>query len=378
MTKIRFMFASTRDSDMHYAVKTPITSSIFYLEKGKNRFAFLNKVDFGIIPKKAGIVSVPLDSFAEAAKKLKLKTSDRNKLALTILKKYKLVGKEVEVPIHFPIDMADFLRKNGAKLTPTYPFFPARARKTKEEIIFIEECLAHTKLAFKVIENILRKSKISARGGSALGRKVYYKNKILTSEFLKQEAEKALVEKGMFDLLGMIISTGKQTAIPHHDGAGPILPHQPIVCDIFPRHRKSGYFADMTRTYVKGKPMPEIQKIYDAVLAAQRAAMKKIRPGVPAKEIYDAAAELILRAGYDIGERGLVHGLGHGVGLDIHEKPNLKPNSEDILEAGNVITVEPGLYYPNLGGVRLEDMALVTKTGCKNLTNHPRRLIIPG
>src|SRR4030042_3548799 len=167
--------------------------------------------------------------------------------------------------------MADFLRKNGAKLVPTFPFFPERAVKTKGEIKYIKESLAHTKMAFRIIENILRKSKIK-------GSKIYFKNKVVTSEFLKQEAEKALVEKGMFDLLGMIISSSEKTPFPPHSGSGPIKSHCPIVCDIFPRHRASGYFSDMTRTYIKGKPSIEIQKMYDAVIKARVAAIKK-KPG---------------------------------------------------------------------------------------------------
>ncbi|MDP1845184.1 MAG: Xaa-Pro peptidase family protein [Candidatus Moranbacteria bacterium] len=390
----KVIFASTQDSDMRYAVKTPITSSFFYVETKGKKYAFLDKVDFGTIcpskgltlgnsptssrgRKRSNLETIPLEPLAKEARKLKFQTSNRNKLAYYIFKKYKLLGREVEVPIHFPLDMADFLRKKGAKLVPTFPFFPERAVKTEEEIEYIKECLAHTRLAFRIIENILRTSEISARGRFAFGEKIYYKNKVLTSEFLKQEAEKALIEKGMFDLLGMIISTGEQTAVPHHDGTGPIHPHRPVVCDIFPRHRKSGYFADMTRTFVKGKPSPEIQKMYAAVLKAQLAAMKKIRAGMSAKEIYDVATDIISKEGYDVGEKGFIHGLGHGVGLDIHEKPSLKPHSEDVLEAGNVITIEPGLYYPKVGGIRIEDMVLVTKTGCKNLTNYPKKLIIP-
>ena len=375
----RLIFASTRDSDMHYAVKTPITSSIFHLEIGKKKILFLDKVDFGIIPSSAGVKSVLLNPLSDEARKLNFKTSDRNKLVYYLLKKYKLLKSEIEVPIHFPLDIADFLRKKGVKLTPTYPFFPQRAKKTKREIGYVKESLLHTKLAFKTIENILKKSRIE-------GNKIIFRNKILSSEFLKQEAEKALIEKGMFDLLGMIISSGEQTAIPHHDGTGPIMPREPIICDIFPRHRKSGYFADMTRTYVKGKPTEKIIKMYNAVLMTQKAAFKKIRAGVSAKQIYHAAADSIIKSGFHVGEKGFIHGLGHGVGLDIHEKPSLKADSRDILENGNIITIEPCLYYPKAGlhrrrgkacGIRIEDMILVTKAGYKNLTNYPKKFIIP-
>jgi Xaa-Pro aminopeptidase len=375
----RLIFASAKDSDMHYAVKTPITSSFFYLENRGKKYAFLDRIDLGIIPKKEKVRSVLVNPLSEEAKKLRFKTTDRNKLAYYILKKYGLMGKEVKVPIHFPLDMADFLRGYGAKLTPTFPFFSQRAVKSKEEIRHVQESLAHTKMAFRIIENILRKSRIEKN-------RIYYRNKILTSKFLKQEAEKALIEKGMFDFLGMIISSGEQTAIPHHSGSGPIRPHQPIVCDIFPRHRQSGYFADMTRTFVKGKPSPEIEKMYAVVLKTQMAAMKKIRAGASAKKIYESAAEVILKNGYHVGEKGFTHGLGHGVGLDVHEKPSIKPHSNDVLRAGNIITVEPGLYYPSTGltrqskakavGIRIEDVVLITKTGYINLTNYPKKLVI--
>ena len=365
----KLLFASSRDSDMHYAVQTPNMGAFFYLEIGKKRIAFLDKREMGLLSRKSNVRSIALESFLAEAKKLKFRTTDRNKIAYVILKKYGLLKRRINVPIHFPLDMADFLRKYGAKLISTHPFFPKRSLKTKKEISYIKDSLDHTKSAFKIIEYVLRNSKIRRN-------RIYFKNKILSSEILKQEAEKALIEKGMFDLLGMIISTGVQTAVPHHDGTGPILPHQPIVCDIFPRHRKSGYFADMTRTYVKGKPSEKIERMYKTILRAQQASFKKIRAGVSAKEIYEKAADIVVKSGFDIGETGFIHGLGHGVGLDIHEKPNLKPSSEDILEAGNVLTVEPGLYYPEAGGVRLEDMVLVTKKGCINLTNYPKKLVI--
>jgi len=367
----KFIFASTQDSDMRYAVKVNIPSSFFYLEKGKKKYIFLNRLDFGIFSfRRSNFCQIPLEPLAQEAPKLPFKTSERNKIAYLILKKYGLLKRKIEVPTHFPLDMADFLRARGAKLTPTFPLFPERARKTRAEVDYIQESLNQTKKAFRLIEDILCRSRIK-------NNRIYFQNKILTSEFLKEVVEKALFEKGMLDSLGMIISSGAQTAIPHHPGKGPIFPHQPIICDIFPRHRKTSYFADMTRTYVKGKASLEIQKMYAAVAKTQREIMKKIRPGISAKEIHNLASEIVLKEGYDVGEKGLVHGLGHGIGLDVHEKPSLKSLSEDILEEGNVITIEPGLYYPKIGGVRIEDIVLVTKNGGKNLTNYPKRLVIP-
>jgi Xaa-Pro aminopeptidase len=132
----------------------------------------------------------------------------------------------------------------------------------------------------------------------------------------------------------------------------------------------------MTRTYSKGKPSEKVQKIYKTVLKAQETAIKKIKPGIKASEIHQVCVDIFLKAGYDVGNKGFVHNTGHGIGIDIHEKPYLSKSSEDVLRKGMIFTVEPGLYYSGLGGVRIEDDVLVTEKGCENLTNYPKQFII--
>ena len=134
-----------------------------------------------------------------------------------------------------------------------------------------------------------------------------------------------------------------------------------------------GYHSDMTRTVAVGNVTDEMKNVYDTVLNANLAALEKVRDGVKAADVDLAAREVIKKAGY--GEY-FTHSTGHGVGLEIHENPNISFKNEKILENGNIITIEPGIYLPGKFGVRTEDMVLVTKNGCNNLTNAPKRLII--
>lgn len=176
---------------------------------------------------------------------------------------------------------------------------------------------------------------------------------------------------------GYVVAGGKQSAEPHEIGRGNIKKGVPIVIDIFPQSTTSGYFADMSRTVCIGKPSTELQKMYDAVLAAQELAISKIKPGVSTKEIQYLIESFFDTEGYitsGVGKEfefaeGFVHSVGHGVGLAVHEEPHLSRRGSGVLQEGDVITIEPGLYYKNIGGIRIEDMLLVTGTGSKNLTN---------
>ena len=180
------------------------------------------------------------------------------------------------------------------------------------------------------------------------------------------------------------MASGVQAAEPHERGHGPIQKNVPIVIDIFPRSKKSGYFADMSRTVCIGTPPSEAQKMYDAVLGAQELAISMVRPGLACRAIQEAVEQFFIDAGFvTSGEgkefayaEGFVHSIGHGVGLQIHEPPRFGKKSEDVLLPGEVVTVEPGLYYKDIGGVRIEDMVLVTEDGCRNLTNFGKKFVL--
>ena len=132
----------------------------------------------------------------------------------------------------------------------------------------------------------------------------------------------------------------------------------------------------MTRTYVKGLPLHKVKKMYEAVKEAQRASLSALRPEKTGKEVYEISAEVIKKHGFDVGKKGYIHSLGHGLGVDIHEEPNLGPHSNKVLKPGHVVAVEPGLYYEDLGGIRIEDTVVITEDGHENLTNYPQNWII--
>lgn len=369
MTK--FYYANTKDPDMLYAVGMHISDPFFFIDQGDKKYIFLDLREHGVFKEHNADPSIELillESLFNEIKTIPEETSWSNKLALFLVQKYNFQGTPIDVSPSLPLDMADYLRSKGVSLNVKIPFSPERIKKTPEEVSYIRESLLRTQTAFKWIEEILRESKIE-------GETLFYRDAILTSEFLKAEADRLLLEEDMVNSDGIIISSAQQAAIPHHPGHGPIKPHQTIVCDIFPRRRSNGYFADMTRTYVKGTPSDEVLKMYEAVKASQDKGFEIIRPGITGKEAYLACAQVLLDRGFHVGDgEGFNHGLSHGLGLEVHEAPL---RGVDVFEPGNIVTVEPGLYYAKWGGIRIEDVVVVTENGCENLTKYPRELIIP-
>jgi Xaa-Pro aminopeptidase len=362
----RVIYANTKNSDMFYALKIPVADPVFFLDLGEKQLVFLDNRELGIFKKYNSnnkLEVVLLDPILEEAIENKIDTSTANKLAVHLLQIYNI--NNIIVPTSFPLEIADFLRSQNITVTVQNPFHSNRIQKTPQEAEYIKNNLKNLTFAYKKIEEILQNSIIDKKH-------LYYQNKLLTSEFIKKEVEHILIENDLFDEEGMIISCAEDSAVPHNRGTGPIKAHQPIICDIFPKSRSNGYFADMTRTYVKGCASKEFQKMYETVLFVQEQAIRLVRPGVSARSIYDYCVQAFVERGYDVGEKGFVHGTGHGLGIDIHEEPYVNRHSMSDLEAGNIITIEPGLYYPKIGGVRIEDDILVTKNGYENLTNYPK------
>ncbi|MER3488149.1 MAG: hypothetical protein C4307_05260 [Chloroflexota bacterium] len=200
----------------------------------------------------------------------------------------------------------------------------------------------------------------------------------LTCERLRRAVGEVLTER---DAVAdeIIVSHGPQTAIGHEMGFGVIAPGEPIVVDVFPRDRESGCYADMTRTFVVGQAPEELVVYHRLVQEALALALSQIRAGASARELYLAVCDLFEQAGYRTGRskrpgevlaEGFYHGLGHGVGLEVHEEPGMGLASTATLVAGDVVAVEPGLYRPGFGGCRLEDLVLVREDGCQRLTEY--------
>ncbi|MBR1369001.1 peptidase M24 [Methanocalculus chunghsingensis] len=191
----------------------------------------------------------------------------------------------------------------------------------------------------------------------------------LTSEMVRYEIHSALLRHGCRGM-DTIVASGEETADVHLRGSGPITADAPIIIDIFPQDEETGYFADMTRTVVRGEAAPEIREMHATVSDAQILAFSLIRDGADGSAIYQAVASHFRDAGYETEPNGFVHSLGHGVGLEVHESPGLNMRGSPLV-AGNIITIEPGLYYPGIGGVRIEDLGAVTKDGFDRFTNFP-------
>lgn len=183
---------------------------------------------------------------------------------------------------------------------------------------------------------------------------------------------------------GHIVSSGVASAEPHEVGSGIIERGVPIVIDIFPQSIETGCFGDITRTVCLGEPSPELVALYEAVAAAQALASSLVAPGREAIAVQRAVDEYFTSLGYTTTgtgkeftfAEGFVHGVGHGLGKELHGQPTITRRTTAVLAEGDIVTIEPGLYYHHIGGVRLEDVVVVTATGAQVLTDFPKQLVI--
>ena len=277
------------------------------------------------------------------------------------------------VPPAFPVELADHLRAAGVAVAVDREEFTKRRRvKNDAELEGIRRAQRSAEAAMDAARGLLRDA-------DASGDVLMLDGEPLTSERIKQVIGEVFTEHGMV-ADEFIVSHGAQSAIGHEMGSGTISPGEPIVIDLWPRDRDTGCHADMTRTYCVGEPPEELVEYHRLVKQALDEAIAGIRGGVSGHDLFRGTCELFQEHGYqtlltkDLGqtlEEGFFHGLGHGVGLEVHEDPGMGLAPASPLVAGDVVTVEPGLYRPGFGGCRLEDLVLVTEDGCENLTDYP-------
>jgi Xaa-Pro aminopeptidase len=272
---------------------------------------------------------------------------------------------EADVPAEFPVELADRLRSRGFSVRADHDEF-ARRRRSKNSAE-----LAGVRRAQAAADAAMGRAAEMLRGGGSL-----------TSESVRNEMIAVCREHGATLPADVIVASGAAGAVGHDPGSGPLREGEPIIIDIWPMDDESACYADMTRTFVMGEIPDEVAEWHRLTREALEATRAVVRPGAHGRDIYDIACEVYEKAGIqtqrtkpdgEVLRDGFFHGLGHGVGLDVHEEPGLG-RSGDELVAGDVITLEPGTYRQGYGGVRLEDLLLVTEDGGETLTNFPYEL----
>jgi Xaa-Pro aminopeptidase len=280
---------------------------------------------------------------------------------------------EAVIPRSFPTQVADHLRENGITLEVDHNEFANRRRvKNESELAGIRKSQRAAEAAMGAARDLIFRAEASNGDVKVDG-------ETLTSERLKAEIRRVFSEHGVTGD-DFIVSHGAQTAVGHELGHGPIAANEPIVIDLWPKDPESACFADMTRTFVAGEAPEELVEYHKLVKEALDRSLAATKAGVAGSKVFTLVCELFEEHGQktslskppgEVLEEGFFHGLGHGVGLEVHEAPALGRGGTGDLVAGDVVTLEPGLYRPGFGGCRLEDLVLVTEDGAENLTNFP-------
>ena len=362
-----------REANLLYACGYPCGDPLAWFQVRGRTFLLVNDLEIDGARRSATVDTVlPLSRYFAALSRRRV---SRVNIARALGEALRERGvRSVEVPRAFPAGGLEDLRRAGIRpLVVPDPFFPGRSRKTPAEIRAIRAALRATEAGLAAAALALSACQI--RHGL-----IYLAGRPLSSEGLRERAERAMFAAGGAPDRS-IVAGGPQGADPHQRGNGPLPAHRPIVLDFFPRHRTNGYHGDMTRTVVKGRADSRTQKAFLAVLEAQRLAFRLIRHGADGSEVHARVCRFFEGAGYAMRRterrrEGFFHGTGHGLGLELHEPPDLG-RIPARLQAGQVVTVEPGLYYPDLGGIRIEDVVLVTRRGCRKLSRFPVFLEIP-
>ena len=350
-----------RDADQLYATRFFAPDPFLFLERNGTRTIVLSdlEIDRGRATAEVDEV-VPLSDISSRLSKGKEAPFSEHVAKFLQLRRVRRAA----VPRNFPLGLADELRRAGITLVPqTGLFWPARERKTAAELRAIRAALKITETALERAFEVLRAARIGK------GRKLSWAKQTLTSELLRAEIDSAVLRVGGLPA-NTIVAGGIQACDPHERGHGPLRAHELIILDVFPRSARTGYFGDLTRTVVRGRATEAQKALWHTVLEGQTLALQRMQAGVVGKTVQDGVREFFTRKGYPTEQRagrwcGFFHGLGHGLGLDLHEEPRI---ARTTLTPGQVLTVEPGLYYRGIGGARHEDVVTITRSAPRVLS----------
>jgi Xaa-Pro aminopeptidase len=364
---------SFRSADMRHAVPLGVPDPFLYAEQNGSRHVFATSME-GARLKELGLFDVHVHEELGVDELVESGIEPRELVAQLAVRAVESLGlKQATVPESFPVWLADRLRAAGVALAVDQDLFDDRRRaKTEAQLAGMKRAQRAAEAAMDACRELLRRSEIR-------GEELLLDGEQLTVERVKADMN---VVFAAHDTTAdeYIVAPGAQGAAGHDMGSGPIRPSTPLVVDIFPRDNASAVYTDMTRTFVVGDVPDEVREWHRLVKEALDKAIAEIRPGVGGRALFDGTCDIFEAAGEPTqrtkkpGETlgdGFFHSLGHGVGLEVHEEPGMGRLSRKPLVPGDVVTVEPGLYRVGYGGVRLEDIVLVTENGAENLTNYP-------
>lgn len=361
--------ASEHDPDMLYATRFFVPDAFVFLEQRGRSAVMLSdlEIDRGRKEARADEI-VAYSDISKLCKKGKKASFAEHVAAFLHTRKVRRAA----VPGSFPLGLARSLEAAGIKLHPEPGlFWKERETKTADELRLMRRALAITEAGMARGIEVLRAADIGPKNV------LRWSNRVLTAEILRAEIDSAILRAGGLPA-NTIVAGGEQACDPHERGHGPLRGHELIILDIFPRDARTGYFGDMTRTVVRGQASDAQRRLWETCLAGQRLALKAIKPGQPGKVVQDDVRQLFTDRGYPTEQRdgrwtGFFHGLGHGLGLEIHEEPRIAATT---FRPGQVVTVEPGIYIPGVGGARHEDVITITATGHRMLSRFPKPLEI--
>lgn len=365
---------SDRSADQLYFTGFRVPDPFIALGMGRRKTGVLNALEFGRALKESALDEVlSLEEWHEKAKRRFGLERPGPAEVITLIARARKI-RTFRVPADFPVALAFALQRHGLRVEPAEgALFPAREIKDEREARAIAEGNRCSALGLAAAEDLLRRATVR-RGRLVLD------GRPLTSERVREEIEVACLRAGAVSL-DTIVAGGDQACDPHCRGSGPLRAGELVIVDIFPRVVSSGYHGDMTRTFLKGSPSEAQVKLVDAVRSAQLAALERIRPGADGRKVHDGVIAFFQDLGYETrrdarGAVGFFHGTGHGLGLAVHEAPGIGLRGTR-LRRGAVVTVEPGLYYPGLGGCRIEDVVQVQPGKPRLLSRFHYRWIIP-
>jgi Xaa-Pro aminopeptidase len=364
---------SIRSPELRHEVPVPIPDPFLYAEKAGRRVAVLHSLEIPRVREDAPEVEiVPLEKLGTDELYAQGKQGWEIELEVALRACREVGIEEATVPPTFPVAHADYLRSQGIEVVVDRDLFNDRRRsKNETELDGIRRAQHACEAALDSARELLRQAKPNGAGLEVNGRP-------LTCEGIKRVIEDVFADHEV-EGSDMIVSHGPQTAVGHNSGSGQIAPNEPIVFDLFPKDKATGCYSDMTRTYVVGEPSDELKEWYSLVKRALDTSTAGVKPGVNGRTLFEQVCDQFQEAGYktqlnkepgEVLEDGFFHSLGHGVGLEVHELPYMGRTGHDFVP-GDVITIEPGLYRSGYGGLRLEDIVVVTPDGHEVLTNYP-------